>query len=64
MFHLLRNHSENVVHKNIKLLRDENQFFDVTLICEDGVVASAHKLILASHSDKFKQILSQKRREC
>jgi len=59
MFHLLRNHSENVVHKNIKLLRDENQFFDVTLMCEDGVVASAHKSILASHSDKFKQILSQ-----
>ena len=59
MYHLLRNQSENVVYKNIKLLRDENHFFDVTLICEDGIVVSAHKLILASHSDKFKKILSQ-----
>ena len=59
MYHLLRNQSDNVVYKNIKLLRDENQFFDVTLICEDGVVVSAHKLVLASHSDRFKQILSQ-----
>ena len=57
--HVLTNQSENVVYNNIKQLRDENQFFDVTLICEDGAILQAHKLVLASHSDRFKSILTQ-----
>ena len=56
--HLLKNNAEGSVYKNIRSLRDENQFFDVTLMCEDGEMFSAHKVVLASQSDKFKQILS------
>ena len=55
----LKNNSERIFLENIKLLRNNNNFLDVTLMCEDGVVISAHKLILASQSEKFKQILSQ-----
>ena len=57
--HLIRNQSDGVVNSNIKLLRDQNQFFDVSLVCEDGARLSAHKVILAAHSDRFRQILEQ-----
>ena len=57
--HMIRNQSEGVVNSNIKLLREQNQFFDVSLVCEDGARLPAHKIILAAHSDKFKQILEQ-----
>ena len=57
--HLIRNQSEWVVNSNIKLLREQNQFFDVSLLCEDGARLAAHKVILAAHSDKFRQILEQ-----
>ena len=56
---LVENKSEKLLLQNIKFLRNNNNFLDVTLMCEDGVVISAHKLILASHSEKFKQIFSQ-----
>ena len=56
---MIRNQSEGVVNSNIKLLREQNQFFDVSLVCEDGARLPAHKIILAAHSDKFKQILEQ-----
>jgi len=54
----LKNNAEGSVFKNIRSLRDENQFFDVTLMCEDGEIFSAHKVVLASQSEKFKLILS------
>ena len=57
--HLIRNQSEGVVNSNIKLLRDQNRFFDVSLVCEDGARLPAHKVILAAHSDRFRQILEQ-----
>ena len=56
--HLLKNNAEGSVFKNIRSLRDENQFFDVTLMCDDGEIFSAHKVVLASQSEKFKLILS------
>ena len=56
--HVLRNQSENIVFNNIKLLRDENQLFDISLICEDGTVHQAHKVVLASQSERFKTILN------
>ena len=57
--HLIRNQSEGVVNSNIKLLREQNRFFDVSLVCEDGARLPAHKVILAAHSDRFRQILEQ-----
>ena len=58
VMHLLKNDAEGSVYKNIRSLRDENQFFDVTLMCDDGEIFSAHKVVLASQSEKFKLILS------
>ena len=57
--HLIRNQTDGVVNSNIKLLREQNRFFDVSLVCEDGARLAAHKVILAAHSDKFRQILEQ-----
>ena len=57
--HLIRNESEGVVYSNIRSLRDQSQFLDVSLFCEDGSRLPAHKIILAAHSDKFKRILGQ-----
>merc|ERR1719342_1337428 len=38
-------------------LRSDNDFTDVTLACEDGQILSAHKVILASSSPFFMNIL-------
>ena len=38
-------------------LRDEKDFVDVTLVCEDGQQVEAHKVILASSSQIFQQLL-------
>ena len=57
--HLIRNENEAVVYSSIRRLRDQSQFLDVNLVCEDGSKLPAHKIILAAHSDKFKRILSQ-----
>ena len=40
-------------------LRAENDFFDVTLVCDDQKQISAHKLVLSSCSEYFKNILKQ-----
>ena len=57
--HLIRNESAEVVYTNIKSLRDQSKFLDVSLVCEDGSRLPAHKIILAAHSDRFKRILGQ-----
>ena len=57
--HQLQNSSEGAIYKNIRGLRDENKYFDVTLVSDDGEFFSAHKIILASQSKKFSQILSR-----
>ena len=48
-------------HKNISQsfneLREEETFFDVTLIAEDEVQIQAHRLVLSAGSDFFKSIL-------
>ena len=38
-------------------LRDENDFVDVTMVCEDGQLVDAHKVILASSSPIFQKLL-------
>ena len=40
-------------------LRSDNDFADVTLVCEDGQLFSAHKVILASSSPFFMGILKK-----
>ena len=40
-------------------LKDDKEFVDVTLACEDGQQAEAHKVILAASSPFFEKILSR-----
>ena len=45
--------------KSFGQLRNEDDFFDVTLVSDDKQQVSAHKLVLSSCSDYFKSILGQ-----
>ena len=38
-------------------LKDDEDFTDVTLACEDGMQVKAHKVVLASSSPFFQNIL-------
>ena len=53
----------NDFHDNIKTafgnLRDDNDFADVTLACEDGQQVEAHKVILAASSPFFQKLLGR-----
>ena len=40
-------------------LREDNDFADVTLACEDGQQVEAHKVILASSSPLFRKLLGR-----
>ena len=40
-------------------LRNDREFSDVTLACEDGTQVEAHKVILASSSPFFMEILKR-----
>ena len=55
-FCLKWNEFENNVSSTLKDFKDEEDFFDVTLACEDDQV-QAHKLIISACSPFFKQIL-------
>ena len=45
------------VSKSFRLLRNENYLHDVTLVSDDHLKLSAHKLVLSACSDYFKDIL-------
>ena len=45
------------VHSAFGKLRDDKEFTDVTLACEDGQKLEAHKVILAASSPFFEKIL-------
>ena len=45
------------VSKSFSKLRNENDFYDVTLVSDDQKQLSAHKVVLSSCSDYFKNIL-------
>ena len=47
------------VSKSFSLLRNENQFSDVTLISDDHKMVTAHKIVLSTCSEYFKDILTQ-----
>ena len=53
----------NDFQENIKSafgnLREDNDFTDVTLACEDGQLVEAHKVILAASSPFFQKLLGR-----
>ena len=55
-FCLKWNEFENNVSSTLKDFKDEADFFDVTLACEDDQV-QAHKLIISACSPFFRQVL-------
>ena len=53
----------NDFHENVKVafqnLRSDKHFTDVTLACEDGQQVEAHKVVLASSSPFFQNLLEK-----
>ena len=47
------------VASSFKKLKDEKDFFDVTLVTEDEKFVSAHKVVLSASSEFFKNILKK-----
>ena len=47
----------NNMASTFRSLRGDNDFTDVTLVCEDGLVVEAHKVILAASSPFFLNVL-------
>ena len=58
-FSLKWNDFQSVVSQSFSVLRREEDFFDVTLVSDDEVQISAHKLVLSACSDFFKSILKR-----
>ena len=56
-FCLKWNDFQTTVSQSFGLLRKEEHFFDVTLVSDDEIQISAHKLVLASSSSFFKSVL-------
>ena len=48
-----------VIANNFKKLMNEDEFYDVTLVSDDQIHFSAHKLVLSSSSSYFKNILKK-----
>ena len=58
-FSLKWNDFHSNITKSFSSLRKEQDFFDVTLVSDDQEQISAHKVVLSSCSEYFKQILKQ-----
>merc|ERR1712133_156944 len=56
-FSLKWNDFETNISRSFKKLRQEEDFYDVTLVSDDHIHISSHKLVLSSSSDFFKTIL-------
>ena len=56
-FCLKWNDFDQNVSSTFKLLREEKDFFDVSLVCEDSGQVEAHKVVLAACSPFFKEVL-------
>ena len=54
---LLWNDFKDNISTTFADLRDDKDFADVTLACEDGEQIGAHKIVLASSSPFFKNLL-------
>ena len=49
---------QSVVSHSFSVLRQEADFYDVTLVSDDHTQISAHKLVLSASSPYFKHILT------
>ena len=56
-FCLKWNDFQTNISKSFSKLRNEDDFYDVTLVSDDQKQFSAHKVVLSSCSDYFKNIL-------
>ena len=56
-FCLKWNDFEHFAAKSFNNLREEKDFFDVTLVSEDQVMLESHKIVLSASSNFFKNIL-------
>ena len=56
-FSLKWNDFQSTVSNSFDILRQEKDFFDVTLVSDDETQIQAHKLVLSACSDFFKTIL-------
>ena len=57
------NDFKDIVSTSFRSLRDDRDFADVTLACEDGKQMEAHKVILAFSSPVFKNLLQKNKHE-
>ena len=57
-YHLMRN-SKGSLGREVESFRDSGEFSDVILVSDDGDTFPAHKLVLASHSQKLRRILTK-----
>ena len=58
--HLQWNDFESIVSKSFASLREEKDFYDVTLVSDDEKEYEAHKLVLSACSPFFKNLLKGK----
>ena len=56
-FCLKWNDFQSNVSKTFSTLRKEQDFFDITLLSDDGEAVSAHKVVLSASSEFFKSVL-------
>ena len=49
----------NLVDNSLKDFRDDSDFFDVTLLCEDGQMIPANKFMLSCCSSFFKFVFKK-----
>ena len=57
-FHLKWNDFESSISSSFRDIKEEKDFMDVTLACEENQIG-AHKVVLAACSPKLKSILSR-----
>ena len=58
------NDFESNISTSFRELRDDSEFFDVTLCCDNGTdIVPAHKVILAACSPLFRKILSRQKNQ-
>jgi len=62
-FCLRWNDFESNISSAFREIRDERDFFDVTLACDDDQIVSAHKVIISACSPLFRSMLKRSKHE-